>query len=256
MAEGEKEWTYELVTESGTFNNANDVEGEGKATITFNAGENEGKTETYEGEYAMKKRSGFGKYTYFNGDVFKGNWNEGAKYKYGELYYNTPAAAEGEEEGAGPKRGGKYLGNYGSTESAGDQSYSIGGADNVRNGAGTFVYVNGDQYSGDWAKGKKSGQGTYFFKADRTRLVGTWKDGKIVTGKWIFPNGTYYVGKFENGKPNGVGNWVFKSGHQLAGSYTQTKIGEEAAEVAEGEEPPPVEVEATWMSSSIVSVAG
>merc|ERR1719327_1781973 len=154
-----------------------------------------------------------------------------------------------------PKRGGKYFGNYG-MESAGDQSFFIGGADNVRNGDGSFVYANGDSYSGEWVKGKKSGQGTYFFKADRTRLVGTWKDGKILSGKWIFPNGTYYVGKFENGKPNGVGNWVFKSGIQLAGSYTQEKKGEEAAEVGEGEEPPPVEVEAKWASSSIVSVMG
>jgi hypothetical protein len=255
MAEGEKEWAYELVTATGTYTNANDVEGGGKATITFNAGENEGKTETYEGTYYMKKRFGYGKYTYFNGDVFTGGWNEGAKLGYGELVYNTPAAAEGEEEGAGPKRGGKYFGHYG-METTGEQSYMIGGADNVRNGDGTFVYVNGDQYSGEWVKGKKSGQGMYFFKADRTRLVGTWKDGKIVSGKWIFPNGTYYVGMFENGKPNGTGNWVFKNGHQLAGSYTQTKLGEEAAEVAEGEEPPPIEVEAKWASSSIVSVAG
>jgi len=226
--------------------------------VTFNdsAGDNAGKVETYEGTYCEAKRSGYGKYTYFNGDVFSGMWDEGTKKGYGEMVYAAPKEeGEGEEGAEGKKRGGKYFGNYGAITSADGVSGALSGDENVRNGEGTFVYTNGDRYSGGWSKGKKAGQGTYFFKHDRTRLVGTWKDGKIETGKWIFPNGTYYIGKFENGKPNGVGNWVFKNGHQLAGSYTQKKLGEEEAAGEDGGEEKPVEVEAQWASASIISVA-
>jgi len=251
-----KEYTYELVTTSGTFPAANNWNGDGKATVIYSAGENEGKTETYEGTYCEAKRSGYGKYTYFNGDVFSGMWDEGTKKGYGEMVYAAPKEeGEGEEGAEGKKRGGKYFGNYGAITSADGVSGALSGDENVRNGEGTFVYTNGDRYSGGWSKGKKAGQGTYFFKHDRTRLVGTWKDGKIETGKWIFPNGTYYIGKFENGKPNGVGNWVFKNGHQLAGSYTQKKLGEEEAAGEDGGEEKPVEVEAQWASASIISVA-
>jgi len=260
MGEDGKEYEYKLVTTTSPpegFSAANNWNGDGKATVTFNdsAGDNAGKVETYEGTYCEAKRSGYGKYTYFNGDVFTGMWDEGSKKGYGELVYATPKEEGEGEEGAGPKRGGKYFGNYGAITSSDGVSGALDGSENVRNGEGTFVYLNGDRYSGGWSKGKKAGQGTYFFKHDRTRLVGTWKDGKIETGKWIFPNGTYYIGKFENGKPNGVGNWVFKNGHQLAGSYTQEKKGEEEA-AGEGEgEAPPVEVEAKWASASIISVA-
>jgi len=247
--EGDKDWTYELVTPAGTFKDANDHSGEGKATMKWEGGDFAGKSETYEGEYVDKRRNGHGKYVYMNGDVYTGTWQEGNKFKYGELVYATSAGGE-DEEGGGPPRGGKYVGNYGD-ESAGEH---FGSNDNVRNGEGTFQYANGDHYSGGWVKGKKQGTGTYFFKSDRTRLVGQWKDGKILSGKWIFPNGTYYIGKFENGKPSGVGNWVFKNGCQLAGSYTQTpKEGEEAGEEADSK---PVAVDVAWTSSTIVAVAG
>lgn len=249
MGETEKEWTYELVTPYGTFNNANEHSGAGKATMTWPA--EEGKFETYEGEYVEKRRNGHGKYVYTNGDVYTGNWQEGNKFKYGELVYSDKQPEGEDAEGAVP-RGGKYVGNYGAETSG--ESVIIGAADNVRNGEGTFQYANGDHYSGEWVKGKKSGTGTYFFKADRTRLVGVWKEGKIVSGKWIFPNGTYYIGKFENGKPSGEGNWVFKNGSQLAGFYTQKRKGDE--EAGGEEEAGPVEVDVSWTSSTIVAVHG
>jgi len=255
MGETEKDWSYELVTPAGTFNNANDHSGDGKATMTWTAGEIADKygancSETYQGEYVDKRRNGHGKYVYLNGDVYTGTWQEGNKFKYGELVYKT-SGGDPEDESAGPPRGGKYAGNYGD-ESAGEH---FGSNDNVRNGEGTFQYANGDHYSGGWVKGKKQGTGTYFFKSDRTRLVGQWKDGKILSGKWIFPNGTYYIGKFENGKPSGVGNWVFKNGAQLNGFYTQKpKEGQE--ETPEEEADKPVAVDVAWTSSTIVAVAG
>jgi len=248
MAEGNtKDWEYKLVDVQGGkeyTNTSADFSGAGKASITFE----DGRVETYEGEYYEQVRYGHGVYKYHNGDVYTGSWQGGNKAGIGQLLY-AEAAAEGEGEGEGaPSRKGKYYGHYGGS-SAGEH------AENVRHGDGSFTYHNGDTYCGQWVRGKKQGQGTYCFKEDQTRLVGVWQDGKLVTGKWVFPNGVYYIGKFENGKPNGEGNWVFKSGTQICGTYTQKpKEGQE--EAGEGEEKKDMLVDAEWASTSLVSVLG
>jgi hypothetical protein len=244
MVEGAtKDWEYTLETAAGTFSNSGNHSGEGKATIKFE----DGRIETYEGGYFEQVRYGHGVYRYHNGDVYTGSWQGGNKAGIGQLVYAEATNAEGEGEGEeAVSRKGKYVGHYGGS-SAGEH------AENVRHGAGSFTYANGDTYCGQWVRGKKQGAGTYTFKADQTRMVGQWSAGKIVTGKWIFPNGTYYIGRFENGKPVGEGNWVFKSGLQLCGTYTQKpKEGQE--EPAEGEEKKDLLVDATWTSTDIVTV--
>ena len=39
------------------------------------------------------------------------------------------------------------------------------------NGKGEFIYDNGDKYSGEWKKGKKSGLGTFVFKKKKENTV-------------------------------------------------------------------------------------
>ena len=48
------------------------------------------------------------------------------------------------------------------------------------NGQGRFIYPNG-QYSGEWGKGKKQGQGTYTHH-DGRKYEGEWKDGEVWNG--------------------------------------------------------------------------
>eukprot|EP00439_Symbiodinium_sp_Y106_P065686 s312_g10.t1 len=168
------------------------------------------------------------------GDSYEGKYEENRKHGFGKMTYRNNV---GEEEDAdppdenAPPRGGSYLGNFtaglrGRLASAGPEAPADG----------TFTYVNGDAYAGQWREGKKHGNGTYTFAKDGTQLVGEWEDGKIVSGKWVFPNGTFYCGKFRYNKPYGKGVWVFKNGNQLAGDYLQKEQAteDEPADETEG----------------------
>ena len=66
----------------------------------------------------------------------------------------------------------------------------------MKHGEGTYVYSNGDTYSGWWQFNKKHGQGGYTYAGSGMKLVGNWIENQIDEGKWIFPNGTCYSGKF------------------------------------------------------------
>ncbi|CAE7193021.1 RSPH1 [Symbiodinium pilosum] len=172
--------------------------------------------DSYEGTFVEGK----GLYVFKKtGDSYEGKYEENRKHGFGKMTYrnNVGEDEEGDppDENA-PPRGGTYLGNFtaglrGCLANAGPEAPADG----------TFTYVNGDAYAGQWREGKKHGKGTYTFAKDGTQLVGEWEDGKIVSGKWVFPNGTFYCGKFRYNKPYGKGVWVFKNGNQLAGDYLQ-----------------------------------
>lgn len=97
----------------------------------------------------------------------------------------------------------------------------------MKHGEGTYNYQNKDTYSGQWMFNKKNGQGSYEYFATKQKLLGTWKDNKIVQGKWIFPNNSYYQGQFKDNKPNGEGFWNLRNGNKVEGSYKQTVVPNE-----------------------------
>lgn len=94
----------------------------------------------------------------------------------------------------------------------------------MKHGEGTYHFQNKDVYSGQWMFNKKNGQGVYEYFATNQKLMGTWKDNKIIEGKWIFPNGSYYSGQFKDNKPHGEGSWFLRNGNKIPGNYKQTVI--------------------------------
>ena len=66
-------------------------------------------------------------------------------------------------------------------ESGKDEYYK---PDNLseRAGFGTYTYINGDKYVGEWKKGKRHGQGT-FTRADGKIEEGIWKKNKLIKKK-------------------------------------------------------------------------
>ena len=48
-----------------------------------------------------------------------------------------------------------------------------------RSGEGTFNYMNGDKYSGNWKNGKRYGKGSFFYVNGDTK-IGVWEDGRIL----------------------------------------------------------------------------
>lgn len=70
-------------------------------------------------------------------------------------------------------------------------------ADDMMQGAGLYVYGNGDMYKGAFLAGKRHGHGSYHFKAMCCQLVGEWVAGGFVRGKWVMKDGSMFYGTFE-----------------------------------------------------------
>lgn len=175
--------------------------------------------DTYDGTYVEGLRRGKGAYVWKKfGDSYEGQYEENQKHGFGKLIYRSNIGEDEEppEENA-PARGGTYLGVFNGGKRGCAQNATPGESPSD----GTFSYVNGDTYVGQWKAGKKHGQGTYTYAKDGTKLVGDWEIGKITIGKWVFPNGSFYAGKFRYNKPHGEGVWVFPNGNQLTGEYIQ-----------------------------------
>lgn len=229
--------------------------GHGKAYYVFE----EQKTDSYDGTFVEGLRAGKGVYTWKKfGDTYEGQYEENKKHGFGKMTYrnNLP---EGEEEPAdgeeNVQRGGTYLGNF----SAGLRGCQADQNPKEAASEGTFNYLNGDIYVGQWVAGKKHGKGSYTYAKDGTKLVGEWEAGKITSGKWIFPNGTFYSGKFRYNKPFGKGVWVFKSGNQVTGEYNQKEKEAEEEAPADDEEGAPRPDPKVWcqfMPAKSVAVRG
>ena len=90
------------------------------------------------------------------------------------------------------------------------------------NGQGTFIYPNG-QYSGEWEKGKKQGQGTFTW-FNGNRYEGEWIDGKEHgKGTFIWSDGVIYEGEWKNGRPHGQGTGTLPMEESMLGN-TRTVI--------------------------------
>jgi hypothetical protein len=179
-------------------------------------------SDTYEGQFVEGFRRGRGVYTWKkNGDCYQGNYMENKKHGFGKMVYTSKTGDE--EEGAdpdesAPPRGGTYLGIF----TAGQRGCGPKSSPEEQEASkGTFTYVNGDVYTGQWRLGKKHGSGSYTYAKDQTQLVGEWDSGKITNGTWIFPNGTRDCGGFRYNKPYGKGVWITRDGSQLTGEYVQ-----------------------------------
>ena len=97
----------------------------------------------------------------------------------------------------------------------------------IMEGEGSYVYSNGDMYSGSWLAGKKHGKGTYITKVTSSKLVGSWKDGLIMEGKWIHSDGSFYEGNFKDNKPIGSGSFSFTNGSKVEGEYVEKPLKED-----------------------------
>ncbi|PFH36357.1 MORN repeat-containing protein [Besnoitia besnoiti] len=198
---------YTIVTESGKQRSSREFTGFGKATYRFD----EEKTEEFEGHYLNGVREGKGKYWYWNGASYEGDFQLNKKNGIGQARYKEQPPHDVEEEpdeaAAAPETFSTYLGHF---------------REGQRDASGALLYANGDMYIGGWKNGKKSGFGRYTYASDKSQLIGVWQQGRLKHGRWILPSGVYYTGTFKRNKPVGKGVWIFpRSGNQVLGEYLQ-----------------------------------
>jgi len=86
---------------------------------------------------------------------------------------------------------------------------------------GTQTFDNGDEYIGQFLKGKKHGHGILTTLSDRA-YDGEWEnDVPHGFGTNTFPNGKIYRGEFKNGKPVGDGEWTYQDGSTYTGTWVK-----------------------------------
>ena len=127
-------------------------------------------------------------------------------------------------------------------------------------GRGIQINLNKTHYIGFFSNGKKDNIGIYFFKQDKCKYKGFWKnnlmngygtytfsDGSIYEGEWennkrhgfgilTFPNNEKYLGEFKNGKIEGIGIFYYKNNRTYKGEFlNNTKHGYGIEKIENGE---------------------
>jgi len=88
-----------------------------------------------------------------------------------------------------------------------------------KHGQGTYFFPNRDRYEGDWKRGEIHGQGTYYFSGG-DKYVGEWRDGKKYgQGAYFFSEGDRFEGNWEYDEVHGKGTYVYPGGERFSGEW-------------------------------------
>ena len=134
--------------------------------------------------------------TYYNGDVYEGEWKDDKKNGQGIYRFSDGRVYEGEWK------------------------------DDNRNGLGTMTWPNGVVYEGEWKDNKMNGQGKMTL-ADGSSLEGEWKDNKMNGQGKMIAYGDVYEGEWKDGKKNGQGIYRFSDGRVYEGEWKDDKMNGE-----------------------------
>ncbi|KAG5479985.1 hypothetical protein LSCM1_06404 [Leishmania martiniquensis] len=123
----------------------------------------------YTGQWRDGAADGFGEKRYKNGDVYRGNWRRGKRsgrgaYLFNEGHFYDGMYVEDEPEGYGiytTLKGDRYAGRW----KAGH-----------KHGKGRETLVNGQVFVGNWRHGKKQGRGKLYLPGAQKYIYGVWNN--------------------------------------------------------------------------------
>ncbi|XP_027350703.1 phosphatidylinositol 4-phosphate 5-kinase 9-like [Abrus precatorius] len=169
--------------------------------------------ESYSGSLYGNVSEGHGKYVWFDGCVYEGEWRRGMRSGHGKLRWPSGAVYEGEFSGG-------YIHGKGTYKGSDKLKYKGRWRLNVKHGLGYQVYPNGDIFEGSWIQGTPEGPGKYTW-ANGNVYVGNMKGGTMWgkgTLTWI--NGDSYEGSWLNGMMHGFGVYTWSDGGCYVGTWT------------------------------------
>ena len=156
--------------------------------------------------------NGYAEFRFPNGDIYKGNFQNGRINGQGILYFEN---------------GDKYLGSWvdQKREGKGKLAFVNGDeyigqfSDNKMHGTGIMTYASGDRYEGKWVRNQPTGFGTLYF-ATGARYEGNFKDGLFDgEGTMHYSDGSRYTGQWLAGKRHGEGKMYLANDDTLTGIW-------------------------------------
>ncbi|KAF3642525.1 Phosphatidylinositol 4-phosphate 5-kinase 1 [Capsicum annuum] len=170
--------------------------------------------DAYVGTFQGMFPHGKGKYTWSDGSVYDGCWEEGKMTGEGRLVWPSGASYEGEFSGG-------YLHGFGVFSGSDGSIYRGVWRMNTQHGIGRKQYQNSDVYDGCWKEGVREGSGRYAW-SNGNMYIGNWKDGKMFgrgVMKWF--DGDLFDGCWLNGLRHGSGCYRFADGSYYFGVWTK-----------------------------------
>jgi len=189
----------------------------------------------YIGEYKQNSMTGKGTYTWVNGDKYTGDWVNAKRQGNGTYYYASGTIEKGRwENDEFMGKDNSYTGcisgdcdnGYGTFVWTSGEKYVGYWQRKMRNGKGINYFANGAEYEGDWTDDKKSGYGTYKYKAESTydKYTGDWINDKLEGyGTFLYKNGQKYVGEIKNNLFDGQGTMYYIDGRIESGTWSEDK---------------------------------
>lgn len=168
----------------------------------------------YLGNFKGMLPHGEGKYSWSDGTIYEGFWEEGKMTGKGQITWSSGATYEGDFSG-------NYLHGFGNFTGPDGSVYRGAWRMNVQHGLGKKQYFNSDIYEGSWKEGVHNGNGRYSWKTGNI-YIGNWKDGKMCgRGVMKWTNGDLYDGFWLAGFRHGSGRYKFANGGYYFGTWTR-----------------------------------
>ncbi|PIN08105.1 Phosphatidylinositol-4-phosphate 5-kinase [Handroanthus impetiginosus] len=172
------------------------------------------KRDVYLGAFKGSIPHGKGKYTWSDGTVYEGDWEEGKMTGKGKIFWPSRATYEGDFSGG-------YLHGFGTFICSDGSIYEGFWKMNSQHGIGKKQYPNSKVYDGCWREGVREGSGRYAWSSDNI-YIGNWKNGKM-SGRGVmkWSNGDLFDGFWSNGLRNGSGFYRFSDGSYYFGTWSK-----------------------------------
>lgn len=196
----------------------------GKVTITDDNGN------VYEGEFSDGAMHGVGKMKYKDGRIREGIWEKGEIKYEGELNDNGKPHgrgkwiySDGTYEGYwqnGVKHG---IGTY---KWADGRLYEGNFKADKRHGTGTYKWSDGSTYVGEWIDDARNGTGTcnYKYGSLHSYTGGFYADKRHGFGTMTYPNLDMYFGQWKENRKDGNGTMRFHNGDVYQGEFKNGKM--------------------------------